>query len=270
MFPILFRIGRFEVHSYGVMLAISFLIGIYWSMSRAKKRGIDPNRVMDLSLIIVFSAIVGSRLMYVVTHLDEFHGRWLDTFNPFQSSGAIGLGGLTMLGGVVFALIAVVIFCVKKKIHLLKLCDILSPSFALGIFLTRIGCFLNGCCYGKPCKLPWGVRFPLSSAAGSESLLQGMLLHPTQLYSSLYGLVILVVLLLIDRKRHFDGFLLSVFFMLYGTFRFIVDFFRFYETSVQMSFFGQGITFNQIISFLMFILGVYIYLKLRKNGSKQS
>ena len=87
MYPVLLKLGRLEIHSYGLMLAISFLIGIYWAMHRAPKRDIDKNHVMDLSLFIVICAIVGSRLMYVVTHLDEFRGHWLDTISPFQSSG---------------------------------------------------------------------------------------------------------------------------------------------------------------------------------------
>ena len=259
MYPVLLRLGRFEIHAYGLMLAISFLVGIYWSMYRAQKRGIQRNHVMDLSLIIVLCAIGGARLMYVVTHLTEFQGHWLDAVSPFQSSGEIGIAGLTMLGGVVLALVAVFVYCQIKKISVLKLCDVIAPAFALGIFLTRIGCFLNGCCFGKPCDLPWGVVFPLVSPAGST--LQGLHLHPTQLYSSLYGLIILVVILTLDRKPHFDGFLLSVFFMLYGFFRFAVDFVRYYEPSVQFTVFGILITINQVISFLMFLFGLYLFLR---------
>lgn len=263
MFPVLFRLGRLEIHSYGLMLALSFLIGIYWAMSRAEKRGIEKNRVMDLSLIIVICAIVGSRLLYVITHLDEFRGRWLDTFSPFQSSGEIGLLGLTMLGGVLLALAAILIYCKIKKLSVLKLSDSMAPAFALGIFLTRIGCFLHGCCFGKACDLPWAVTFPLNSPAGS--VLPGQHLHPTQLYSSLYGLVILIVILLLDRKPRFDGFLLSVFFMLYGIFRFGVDFLRFYESSVKAFFGGISLTINQLISLAMFGCGLTLFVILRKR-----
>jgi len=267
MFPVLFRLGRLEVHSYGLMLAISFLIGIYWSMYRADKRGIDKNRVMDVSLIIVLCAIVGSRLMYVLTHLDEFRGHWLDTFSPFQSTGEIGLLGLTMLGGVVLALVAILIYCRVKHIPILKLCDVMAPAFGLGIFITRIGCFLHGCCFGKPCDLPWGVVFPMISPAGS--ILPGHHLHPTQLYSALYGLVILIVILLLDRKPRFDGFLVSIFFMLYGIFRFGVDFLRYYESSVKGSLFGISLTFNQWISLAMLVFGIYLYIVLNKKSKQE-
>jgi len=259
MLPVLFRIGRLEIHTYGLLLALSFIIGIYWSMTRAKKRGIKREDVMDLSFIIILSAIVGSRLLYVVTHLKEFQGRWLDTVSPFQSSGEIGIPGLTMLGGVVLVVIAIVIFCRVKHIPLLKLCDVFVPTFGLGIFLTRIGCFSAGCCFGKPCELPWGLVFPLTSPAGS--MLQGVHIHPTQLYSSLYGLIILIVLILLDRKRHFDGFLASVFFMLYGLSRFLVDFVRYYESSVTFSFISYTFTVNQAISFFMFCIGLFFMIK---------
>ena len=269
MHPVLFRFGRFIISSYGLLLAISFLTGIYWSMYRAQRRGINQNHVMDLSLIIVFCAIFGSRFMYVVTHLDEFRGHWLDTVNPFQSSGEIGLAGLTMLGGVVFAIIAILVYCTIKHIPILKLCDVMVVAFALGIFLTRIGCFLTGCCYGKPTSLPWGVKFPLGSPAGSEPVLQGLHLHPTQLYSSIYGLIILVTILVLDRKPRFDGFCLSVFFMLYGVSRFLIDFLRYYESSVKFLIFGFGFTFNQAISFVMFMVGLILFFTLQKRKAEE-
>jgi len=265
MYPNLLKIGRFEIHSYGVLLAVSFLLGIYWAMHRARKRGIDKNSVVDLSLIIVFCALIGSRLMYVVTHVQEFKGKWLDTINPFPSTGGVGIAGLTMLGGVVLALVAIVLFCWRKKVPILKLCDVMAPSFALGIFITRIGCFLNGCCYGKPCELPWGVTFPQNSPAAF--LQHNSHLHPTQLYSSLYGLIILVTLILLDKKERFDGFILSFFFMLYGFFRFIVDYVRYYETTVQFQIFGASFTYNQLISFSMFLFGLVLMILLSRRES---
>ena len=267
MFPVLLRIGRFEIHSYGLLLALSFLIGIYWAMRRGEKRSIPKNMIMDLSLLIVIAAIVGSRLMYVLTHIDEFRGRWFDIINPIQSTGEIGIAGLTMLGGVILALITIIVFCRIRKIPILRLCDVLAPAFGLGIFLTRIGCFLNGCCYGKPCDLPWGVTFPLHSPAGSFH--QGISLHPTQLYSSFYGLVITIIIVLLDRKRRFDGFLFGVFFMLYGLSRFTIDFFRHYDVVDTFTLFGTAFTFNQAISVAMLLFGLIMLIVLGKGASKQ-
>ena len=258
MCPVLLRLGRFQIHAYGLLLAISFLVGIYWAVHRARKRKISPTEVMDLSLIIVVAAIVGSRVMYVVTHLEEFHGRWFDTINPFQSTGEIGIAGLTMLGGVLLALAAVVVFCLVKGIPVLRLCDVMAAPLALGLSLTRIGCFLNGCCFGKPSDLPWAMVFPLSSPAGS--ILQGIPIHPTQLYASASGVLILAVLLILDRKPRFDGFLMAVFFMMYGILRILEDTVRYYESSVQFSLAGIPITYNQLISFLMALFGLAVFL----------
>jgi len=264
MYPVLFKIWRLEIHSYGLMLALSFLLGVFWSMSRAQKRNIKKDDVMDVFLFVVVSAIIGARLMYVLTHLSEFRGRWLDTFNPFPSTGGVGIEGLTMLGGVLLALATIIIYCRIKKIPLLRLWDVIAPVFGLGIFLTRIGCFLNGCCFGKPCDLPWGVVFPVVSPAGY--LFQGVHIHPTQLYSSLYGLLIMVVILLLDRKPRFDGFLASIFFMMYGISRFLMDFVRYYESSVQFNILGIYLTFNQGISFLMFLFGLFLLIKLNHDN----
>lgn len=270
MHPVLLKLGPVEIHAYGLMLAISFMVGIYWAMARAPKRGIEKNDILDLSIIVVICAIVGSRFFYVITHLDEFKGRWTDTFNPLQSSGQVGLSGLSMLGGVVLVLIALVAYCRIKHISILKLCDTLAPTFALGIGLTRIGCFLNGCCFGRPGDLPWCVKFPLNSPAGS--VLQNTLIHPTQLYASLYGFVILGIILLADRKKRPDGYLLALFFMLYGAARFFIDFVRYYEASVQFHFLGAAFTFNQAISFVLFAIGLvfFIHLQLHKQQDKQN
>jgi phosphatidylglycerol:prolipoprotein diacylglycerol transferase len=210
-----------------------------------------------------------------LTHLDEFRGRWIKTISPVEDGRIIGISGLTMLGGVVLVLIAIAVYTRVKKIPLLKLCDVMAPSFGLGIFITRIGCFLNGCCYGRSCEYlwkevfpPWAVKFPsLTNPAGAAH--PNVHIHPTQLYSSLYGLAIVMILIFLDRKRTFDGYLTGVFLMLYGFFRFWVDFLRDYESSVKFSLFGQAFTVNQGISFIFFCDGLGLLLYLYKSRSDE-
>jgi phosphatidylglycerol---prolipoprotein diacylglyceryl transferase len=268
MFPSLLKIGPVVIHAYGLLLAVSFLVGILWAMKRGEKRGIRKDDVMDAGLITVISAIVGSRLFYVVTHVDEFRGRWLDTVNPFQSDGEIGIAGLSMLGGVVFAIGAIAVFCIRKKIRVLRFFDAAAPSLAFGLGLTRIGCFLNGCCFGKPGNHPWCIVFPDQSPAGA--FLPGLRLHPTQLYSSIYDFLMLGILLIVDRKRREDGFLAALFFVLYGVFRFSIDFVRFYETSVQFKFLGLAFTYNQLISMAMAVFGLVLMVLIgRRKAGKE-
>ena len=269
MHPVIFRMGSFELRSYGLLLAISFLVGIFMATRRAKKKNVDPNKIMDLSVIIIISSIVGSRLLYVLAHLDEFKGHWLDTFNPFQSNGQIGLAGLTLLGGVVLTFITGYIYLRMKKLPFLIFADIVMPSVAFGIFLTRIGCYLNGCCFGVPCAPHWGVVFHPESAAGN--FYQGIPLYPTQLYSSAYGLVIFFLLLWLERWQKADGFLLYWFLILYGISRFTVDFFRYYESSMVFMRIGEiGLSVNQGISLLFMLVGAFFlirsYLKQRSVG----
>ena len=275
MHPVLFKIGALEIRAYGLMLALSFLIGIYLSIHRAKKQNVNPNHIMDLSVLIIISAIVGSRLLYVVAHLEEFEGRWLDTINPFQSTGQIGLAGLTVLGGVILSFIASFIFLKSKKLPFYKIADIMVPAVGLGIFLTRIGCYLNGCCFGLPCDEHSAVcvTFPLNSAAGSQ--FPGLPLVPTQLYSSFYGLIIFVSLLVAERWKKFDGFLLALFFILYGLSRFIIDIYRYYEDSMVILTWGaRGLSLNQGISLLFVLLGIILlifgYIKINKRSNAPS
>ena len=268
MHPVLIKIGAFELHSYGLMLAISFVVGIYWAMARAEKRGVSKNVIMDLSLLTVLCAILGSRFFYVITHTAEFQGHWLNTINPVQSDGTVGLSGLSMLGGVLCVILAIVIFCMVKKIPILTIIDIIAPSFALGIGITRIGCFLNGCCYGVPGHAPWCMVFPPNSPAGYYY--PDIPIHPTQLYASLYGFLILAILILLDRKPRFQGFIASVFLMLYGLARFSIDFIRDYEASVQFHLFGKGITYNQLITFGMFLAGlILLFLQRYKHRQEE-
>lgn len=255
--------SRFAIHGYGLMLALSFLFGILLATYRAKKAGLSPEKIMDLSVWIVISAIIGSRFLYVIFHIDEFRGHWLDTINPFQSSGRIGIAGLTMLGGVVLAIIVSLIFFKVKKMPILKTCDVMVPAVGLGEFLTRIGCFLNGCCHGVPTDLPWGVTFNNPHSACLPEYLHTVI-HPTQLYSSLSGLIIFIVLMVVDRYKKHDGTLFFLFFILYGISRILVDFVRYYENSAMI---GLGLTINQGISIAMLLIGIagLVFLNFKKN-----
>ncbi len=265
MHPELFRIGPFSIHSYGVMLALSFVLGIFIAVRRGEKRGIKGEEIVNLGFVIIISSIVGARLFYVLFHLQEFRGRWLYTFWPVQEDGTVGMGGLILLGGFILAFLSGSIFILKKKLNFWRLADSVAPAIALGIFLTRIGCYLNGCCFGKACDLPWGVVFPPDSPAGA--VMGGIHIHPTQLYSSLYGLIIFGILMGIERLRFKlpEGTIMGLFLVLYGISRFTVDFFRYYESQM---FVVDGLEFNQLVSLIMFLGGLAMILYRWKVSGK--
>ncbi len=273
MHPVLVKIGWFEVHSYGVMLAIAFLLGLWLTVKRAKKMGLDPNRVMDIAVLVIVAGIVGSRLAYVIPHWQEFRGHWLDTVNPIQSNGQIGIAGMTVIGGFLLAIVVTLIYLWIKKMPVWKIADAFSPAIALGIFVVRIGCFLNGCCYGKPTHSAIGMVFPPNSPAGF--MYPNTPIYPTQLFSSLYGLVIFFILLWAEKRyKTFDGFTFFLLWGLYGVARFTVDFFRYYEDSmICLRIGGVAFSWNQAISFGLILLSVgmlvYFY-RTKVNSPKKS
>ncbi|MBD3423080.1 MAG: hypothetical protein GF417_01390, partial [Candidatus Latescibacteria bacterium] len=128
-----------------------------------------------------------------------------------------------------------------------------APSIGLGIMITRIGCFLSGCCFGKPTGCPLGMAFPENAPAGYT--FPGVSVHPTQLYASGYGLVIFTTLILIDRRKHPPGFLFGFLCVLYGIARFLIDFARYYEESAIVA---GGLTDNQLISIALLLFGIFM------------
>jgi phosphatidylglycerol:prolipoprotein diacylglycerol transferase len=248
MHPTVFHIGPLPLHSYGLMLALSFFGGILLAARRAPRRGLTPDLVFDTSLVIIFASIIGARLLYVLFHREEMHGV-LDVL-------ALWSGGLTMYGGVLAALGAAWFYLRRRRAPFLAMADTVAPSLGLGLGLTRVGCFLNGCCYGKPTALPWGVHFPPEAPVGQ--MFPDKALHPTQVYSSLTGLLILGLLLLYDRRRRPPGTVFALWLVLDAAGRFALDWFRAYEENVYV--FG-GMTVNQLISIGLLALGILLFAR---------
>lgn len=251
-------IGIEFVRSYGIMLALGFFISILWARKRAIKAGIPSEHVIDLSFIVLIASVIGSRFFYVIYHLDEFSDNLLDIVNPFQG-GTVDIAGLSMMGGIILALISAVIFLAVKKTDPWPLLDALMPMFALGLGITRIGCFLNGCCYGLPAHDHFGLVFPPESPAGYHY--PGIPLIPAQLYSSIAGIVILAIVLVSERYKRFDGHSFWLTIGLYSIWRFIIDFFRYYEDSmISFNIGDQALSKNQLLSVILFFVSFAAYL----------
>lgn len=252
MHPILIELGPLKIYSYGFMLALSFFGGIVLAGRRAERRGVSKEIIQDLSIILIILAVVGSRTLYIVTHRDHYHS--------IIDIVALWEGGATYYGGLLLALAGAFVYLRRKGLSFLKIADICAPSIALGIFFTRIGCFLSGCCFGSPTECPLGVVFPPDSPAGYN--FPGSAVHPAQLYSSFYGIVIFVVLLLFERRRYRDGALFALLCLLYGGARFTVDFFRYYDGSAMMT---ESLTVNQVMSIVLALLGLVLLAFLRRR-----
>jgi phosphatidylglycerol:prolipoprotein diacylglycerol transferase len=245
----LINIGWFKVYSFGAMLALSFLAGIYVSSWRARRYGLNPQLILDLSVYLIIAGVVGSRLLYVVFHLEEYNNL-LDVFALWQ-------GGATLYGGLILAIFAAILFAKKKETDFMLIADIMSPALALGIMLTRVGCFLSGCCFGSATTAAWGIEFPAHSPAGAyaRSLGEAVHLHPAQLYASAYGFIIFLFLLLSEKRLLKRGATFGAFMAFYGLIRFTLDFFRYYEDSMRVLF---DLTLNQVLSVGLFGIGLYL------------
>ena len=215
---------------------------------------------MDMVVWIMVSSLLGARLTYVIFHLDEFRGRWIDVISPIQSDGTVGIAGLVVLGGVALCIPVAVWFLKKRNIPALKMLDILVPSLALGMGIGRIGCLLNGCCFGIPTDLPWGIEFPTTCLAGSAY--PGQHIHPTQVYESLYGFAIMGILLLRSPHRRFTGELFFLFLVLYGIARFMNETVRHYQSSmIPLRLGSTDITVSMLATLFMIILGLLLLIR---------
>jgi len=241
MLPILFGF----IKSYGLMLAISFMLGMWLLVRRGKFYRLSGDTIVDMVFGVLVSSIVGVRLFYVLTHLGEFH--------PWYRAFFIWDGGLTLYGGIATATATVWWMTRKRGIPFLVMADIFSPGVMLGVGITRIGCFMAGCCYGQPTDCACGVVFP--AAAPATRFFGPTAVHPSQLYSSFFGFLILGLLLLMEKWSRFRGATFGRFLILYGLSRFLIDFTRYYEPEQIMM---LGWSNNQWISMGMMLAGTVV------------
>jgi phosphatidylglycerol:prolipoprotein diacylglycerol transferase len=215
MFPVLFSIGPLTLHTYGIFVATGVVVGVLVTIRMGRSQGIMPQNILDMSFIIIFSGIIGSRLFYILMNFSYYSSNPLDMLKLWQ-------GGLVFSGGLLAGLTILIWYARRKDYNLLLLGDIWSPGVAIGQGIGRIGCFMAGCCYGKPTTVAWGVVFtdPRSLARLNIPL------HPTQLYSALSGFVIFIILMILNAKKHFEGQVLLWFLILHSTSRLLIERFR--------------------------------------------
>ncbi len=211
MHPVLFKIGDFAIYAYGVALFVAFAVGIIWSLKEADAGGVDQDYLYEVILISIVLALVGSRLTYVFLNWDYYR------VEPWWKIFAFREGGLTFYGGLLAPLVGGYFYCAYRKISFLKLLDFVAPFIALGYAITRIGCFLNGCCYGRITTVSWGLVFPAVDSFPR---------HPTQLYAVAFNLLFFFLLRYLRKLKTFDGSIFAHYLIFYGVYRFIVEFFR--------------------------------------------
>jgi phosphatidylglycerol:prolipoprotein diacylglycerol transferase len=253
--PIAFNLGNFSVHWYGVMMAVAFLAGLWTASRRGLRDGFAPEKVLDLGPWLIVGAILGARILYVTTY-------WQESFagQPITEIFMIQHGGLVYYGGLIGASLGCILYSLLKKIPLWKLADVLAPSIALGYVFGRIGCLLNGCCYGNFCELPWAIHFP----EGHETYPRAV--HPTQIYDSLLNLVLYLALAWLYRRKKFDGQIFATYLMCYAVTRSIVESFRGdYDAAHRHG----GLTPAHLVSIGIFAAGAGLFFWLSRQPAKQ-
>lgn len=257
MHPILFRIGSYEVPAYGVALTLAFAVGIAIARRRARAAGIDEERVIDACLIALVASLVGARLLWVGTHLEVFtgpRGSWWEAVNPF-GAGRVGFAGLSMMGGVVLATAASLAYLAWRRMPLAATADVLAPVVLLGEGITRIGCFLNGCCYGHACTAWYCLAFPEGS--GAHAAFAGAPVLPTQLLSSALGVAGFFVLSALGRAHPRAGTVFLAFLLWIGGQRIVLDLVRAHDPGTIWARIGDfGVPSSTLLSAALVAVGI--------------
>ncbi len=241
MHPVVISFGDFHVFSYGLCIAIGILVSLFLMHRQAKKDGFPPvAQILDMVFFVVMWGIIGARLFYVFQNFSYYGANPLDIIKVWQ-------GGLVFYGGAISGFVSFIYWTRNHGWGVWQSLDFLTPYVALSHVFGRMGCFLNGCCYGKPSDLPFAVQFPALEYK----------VHPTQIYEAAFNVGLFFFLRLRAKRKHFSGEIGLLYFMLYALGRYLVEFLR------ESSWTWQGLTANQLIS-AGIILIAFVFFKVRK------
>jgi phosphatidylglycerol:prolipoprotein diacylglycerol transferase len=251
VYRVAFRIGDFSIHWYGILVAVGFLVGLWTASRRGLRDGLAPERIVDLGPWLIVSSLVGARALYVISY-------WQESFAsaPWTEVFMIRHGGLVFYGGLIAACLTTILYARLKRLPLWKLGDALAPSIALGYVPGRIGCLMNGCCYGAPTHLPWAIHFPPEHTTG------GVGVHPTQIYDALLNLGLYAGLARLYRRKQFDGQVFASYLLGYAVTRSVVELFR---GDYPVRYLGGWATPAHLLSLVVLVTGAILYATLRSR-----
>ncbi len=223
MWPILFKIPLpflafpLEIRSYGVLIAIGFLIMLSIVSKQAEKEGISSHTIIDLGFWALLWGIIGARILFILTTLDEYKDYPLEVFHIWK-------GGLVFYGGLIGGALTLIYYCRKYKLNMWHIMDLGALGVTFTHMFGRLGCLAAGCCFGHPTSLPWGITFHKEESFARPLHTP---LHPTQIYEIfVLGLLFLFLYFYLNRRKKFHGQVVLTYFILYSVARFIIEFFR--------------------------------------------
>jgi len=239
MYPEIFKIGPLTVYSYGLMLVIAFFVSTYLTRAQAKKSGIDPGIIFNFCFTVFVWGVIGARIFYCLENFDYYRQNLIEVV-------MLQRGGLSWFGGLISATIIGPLYLKRRNIPVYKTLDLLVPFIALAQAIGRIGCLLNGCCFGKVSA--YGIYFPAHER----------ILVPVQIISVLLLLVIFARLRILQETKHKDGVIFFLYLFLYSLKRFFVEFLRADNPAVILN-----LTLFQVLSLLVFIYSIYMLIRIR-------
>ncbi len=252
--PILFHLGTFPIHTFGLLVALGFVFGLWAASRNARRAGLDPELPYDLAPWLIGGGLIGARMLYVASYWQkDFAGQ------PISEVFAIWKGGLVFYGGLIGATLAGIIALKRRGSPLWKVADCLAPGIALGHVFGRTGCLLNGCCFGRSSSAAWAVRYPEGHSTFPA------LVHPAQVYEALLNLAFFGALTWLHRRRKFDGLVFASYLVGYAFIRSFAELFRGdYDVVSKPS---SGVfTPGQTTSLLILATGLALLFVLRGAG----
>jgi phosphatidylglycerol---prolipoprotein diacylglyceryl transferase len=269
MKQVLFRIPGLgiSVYGFGFMVVIAVAAGLALAVRRSRREGLDPEVLFELTPWLLLGGLVGARLYYVAEY-------WGETVNTIGQIFRVWEGGIVFYGSVVGGAVGFLLFRVWRAFPVLATLDALAPSLALGVALGRVGCFLNGCCYGRPCDLPWlAVQFPQGSLPWLAEHARGLIpvnavwslpLHPTQLYSAIDGLILFALATTYYPLRRRDGEVIGLVMLAYPVLRFLTERLRGDEKPMM-----TGLTIAQVSSLFALAIALFFWSRLSRRPPKR-
>src|SRR4051812_48844324 len=259
MHPILFEVRGFPVYTYGLLLAAAYLLGLQFALVRARARGLDPNRIMDLGIWIIISALAGAKLLLLIVDRGKFPMTTTGVMDLVRSAGVF-------YGGLIAAVLVALVYLWRHRMPIWTVTDVFAPGIALGHVIGRFGCLFAGCCFGRPTTMPWAITFHSEFAAQNVGTTLNVPLHPTQLYEAGAELLILGFLLALERKgRPYPGRTFWAYMLLYAISRFVIEFYRGDPRGMVGAF-----STSQFVSLLLVPLAAFMLLWLARGGGPQA
>jgi phosphatidylglycerol---prolipoprotein diacylglyceryl transferase len=221
MYPKIADLGPITIHTYGVLIALAFILGIWLTGRNARNRGIDADQIWNLGVIIIFAALAGAKVLLFLSDYSYYsqNPREIFSLSTLRSAGVY-------YGGLLLALLASVWYLRRMRLPGWTVADLATPGIALGQAIGCLGCLSAGCCYGQPTRMPWGITFTNRYASENVGVPLDIPLHPTQIYESVGAFVLFLYLMWRLSRTRFNGQMILEYLVLYAGLRFIIEFFR--------------------------------------------